>query len=572
MMKFKAPLGMVSLAVLAGCGGGGGPSSVGSTAPAPAPTPTNSSLADLKYSQTFTNDAATSTLTIDLPTSTGISGKSNASTLTISYDAGNQSYTVAVDGKSQTFGQSDVKSSDADQTLYQKTDGSNRDYLTLVKVPYTGTKATQYVGLGYWQRNVISGTQQATAYSTFTYGFPTLASAVPRTGTGAFGIDTFGVASKPGQEPLAFQGHGTFSVDFGSGIFSAKAYTTETGLVSGSGTVGGGIDLIAGGHLSSTDGTFSGNALYEGSLGRAGGSLEGRFYGPSGQELGASFNAEGADGLSVAGSFTGQADSSLTPDNLSLTNLTHEQLFYTQYGGNLVGQLDWLNSATFTLAPPTSDLYGGQFSINDQVASTDPNFTTYRKTFTGTFGSEDVVLQLYKPGSGNTELALSYASFGHWSSSGRYGDNQPTDQYFTYGLSTPAGLLSGKTGSGHYEGVVYADATNGSGDQFDVRGTSQFDVNFSSQSYTGGMAMTGTARSGGAGIDFGSYDFAGKLGSYAGGTVADITRGGQKVGELDAQFYGPDGQEIAGPFSIYNPPGTQGGNTSIEGITVAKRQ
>lgn len=574
MSKLKALLCVASLVALAGCGSGSGPSSVGSTPPppAPTPTPTNSSLNDLKASQTFTNDAATADLTLDLTTSTGISGKSNASTLTISYDAKSQSYTVAVDGRSQTFGQADVKSTDSDQTLYQKTDGTNRDYLTLVKVPYTSTTATQYVGLGYWQRNVVSGTQQNTNYSTFTYGFPTVASAVPRTGTGAFGIDTFGIASKPGQEPLAFQGHGTFSVDFGAGIFSAQASTTEMGLVSGSTTSGGGIDLIAGGHLSSTDGTFSGNALYESSLGRAGGSLSGRFYGPVGQELGASFNAQGPDGLAVAGSFTGQADGSLTPDNLSLTNLSHEQLFYTRYDGNLVGQLDWLNSETFTISPPTSDLYGGQFSINDKVASADPNFTTYRKTFTGTIGSEDVVLQLYKPGAGNTELALTYASFGHWSSSGSYGNAQPQDQYFTYGLSTPAGLLAGKTGSGHYVGVVYGDAMNGTGGHYDVHGTSQFDVNFGSQSYTGEMTMAGTSRSGSAGIDFGSYDFTGNLGSYNGSTVADITRDGQKVGELTSQFYGPDGEEIAGPFSIYNPPGTQGDNTSIQGITVAKRQ
>ena len=570
MRKFTTLLSATAFLSLAGCGGGGGTSSAGST-PVNPPAATNSTLTNLQYSQSFVNDATTAAVALDLTTKTGISGDTAVSTLTISYDAKNQSYTVAVDSRTQTFGQADIKSNDPGQTLYQKSDGTNRDYLTLVKIPYTGTQATQYVGLGYWQRNVLADTRQDTNYTAFTYGLPTAAAAVPRTGIGVFGIDAFGFASKPGSEPISFQGHGQFSVDFGAAIFTAQAYTTETGLVSGSSTSGGGIDLLAGGHLSS-NGTFSGSALYESMLGSAGGSLSGRFYGPSAEELGASFNGQGADGLTAVGSFTGQRDSSAKPVNLTLTNMTQQQLFYTQYGGNLVGQLNWQNAETFTASPPTSDLYGGQFTINDKVASTNPNFITYRKTFTGTIGSEDVVLELFKPGAGNSELALTYASFGHWSSSGSYGNNQPNDQFFTYGLDTPARLLTGKTGSGHYEGVAYGNAINGTGGRYDVHGSSRFDVNFTSQSYTGGMTISGTARGDGSAIDFGSFDFAGKIGGYSAGTVADILRNGQAIGQLTTRFYGPDGDEIAGPFYVLTPAGGPAGNIGISGVVAAKRQ
>jgi hypothetical protein len=573
MRSFATLIACAAMIPLAGCGGSsGGPQSPGNTPPPPAPNPTNASLTNLKYSQSFVNDASTAATTLDLTTKTAISGNSSGSTLTISYDAGSQGYTVSVDGRSQTFTPADISagtSGSQTETLYQKTDGTNRDYLTLVKVPFTSTQATQYVGLGFWQRNVVTDTRQDTQYTSFTYGLPSQAAAVPRTGTAAFRIDTFGLVSKPGKEPLSFQGRGMFSVDFAAGVFSAETSNTETSLVSQSGTVGGGIDLIAAGHLTSGN-TFSGNALYEGQYGSVGGALNGRFYGPAAEELGASFNANGADGYTVAGSFTGQRDASATPANLTLTNLTQSQLFYTQFTYNSVGQLNWQNAETFTYSPPTSDLYGGQFTLADKVASNDPNFTTYRKTFSNSYDSQDTTLQLYKPGAGNSELALTYASFGHWSTNVRFGTGrQPVDDYFAYGLSTPARLLSGKTGTGHYAGVVYGTAATTTA-HFDVKGSSRFDVDFGKQSYSGALAMAGTP-AGGSKVDFGSFDFAGTLGYWA-GSAADITRDGQIVGQIRPQFYGPDGEEIAGPFSLQSPADSAAGYAAITGVTAAKRQ
>uniref|UniRef100_UPI0035CA5DC2 transferrin-binding protein-like solute binding protein n=1 Tax=uncultured Sphingomonas sp. TaxID=158754 RepID=UPI0035CA5DC2 len=569
MRNLATVIGSVAILALAGCGGSSDPQSAGNTPPPP--TPTNTSLTNLQYSQSFANDAATASVALDLTTKTGISGTSSGSTLTISYDAKSQGYTVSVAGRSQTFTPADIPAGAANpqaETLYQKTDGTNRDYLTLVKVPFTGTQATQYVGLGFWQHNVVTGTRQDTNYATFTYGLPSDVAAVPRTGTAAFRIDAFGFVSKPGQEPLSFQGQGTFSVDFAAGIFSAQTYNTETGLVTGRGIVGGGIDLIAAGHLSSSN-TFSGNALYGGQYGSAGGALNGRFYGPTAQELGASFSANGVDGFAVAGSFTGERDTSATPANLTLTNLTQPQLFYTQFPYNSVGQLNWQNAETFTYSPPTSDLYGGQFTIADKVAGTKANFTTYRKTFSSSYDSQDVTLELYKPGSGNSELALTYASFGHWSTNVSFGTGkQPVDQYFAYGLSTPARLLSGKTGTGHYAGILYGTAATTTA-RFDVKGSSQFDVDFGKQSFTGALAMAG-APAGGAAVDFGSFDFAGKLG-YSAASTADITRGGQTVGQISSQFYGPDGEEIAGPFALQSPAGSAAGYASITGVAIAKR-
>lgn len=525
-------------------------------------------MTDLQVSQTFVNDAASESVLIDLKTSTAINAGPKGTTLTVAYDAATQSYSLTSPDFTQAFGPGDVQSSDDFDTVYLKV-ASTRDRLTLIKAPYSGGPASKYVAAGFWQRNSLSDTQQDTLFGTFTYGQNTPAAAVPRTGTAAFDIEVFGLSTFPGYEPRQFQGSGKFSTDFGAGVFSAQAYVTEYEVTSGAGTVGGGIEMISGGHLNS-GGTFTGNVLLGSSNGSIGGSLSGRFYGPNADEVGASFTG-GKDGTAVAGSFWGPR-SDAKADNLTLTNLTQSQLFYTQFGSNTVGQLNLQNSETFTYSPPTSAYNGGQFTINDKVTSSDPSFTTYRKSFAGSFEAQDVTLELYKPGAVNTELALTYASFGHWSTlTSQYGGSAPVNQWFAYGLETPARLLSGKIGTGHYEGVVY-----GSGNQNNavlaVKGTSTFDVDFSAQSLSGALAMTGASGSGGGTVDFGSFDFKGKLAGYGAGSTFTLNKGGQAAGQLDTRFFGPDGDEIAGPFSVNVPQGTPGAGTSITGVAAAKRQ
>ena len=335
---------------------------------------------------------------------------------------------------------------------------------------------------------------------------------------------------------------------------------------------GGGIEFSGAGRLSASDGSFSGNALYEGWFGAAGGTLSGRFYGPGATELGGSFSGSNSRGMTVVGGFTGQRDPALSPQNLTLTNMTKSQLFYAQFGNGLVSQLNWQNSDTFTFSPPTSDMYGGQFTVADKVAAGDPNFTAYHKSFTGTLDTQDVTLKMYKPGSGNTELALTYASFAHWATTVRYGlGRRPVNLYAAYGLETPAGLLSGKTGTGHYSGILYGTGANSTASLlYDVKGTSSFDVNFGSQNYTGALAMTGTEQAGGGTIDFGSFDVAGRLTMT--GVTGTLTRGGVEMGQFAPRFYGPDGEEIVAPFSINVQPGNPGSGLAISGVAAAKRQ
>ena len=552
---------------LSACGGGGSGGVASTPPPPPPPVAKNTNITDLKASQAFKNDAAGMNVDFDLTTNTGIKGELRPAPLSISYDASSQSYTVSADGISQAFAPADIISNSQGEARYK----TNNSYLTLVTTPYTGSVSNKYVGLGFWQTNTVSGSNQNMEFYTFTYGLDTPASGVPRTGKGGFTTDVFGVVSAPGVEPRAFQGPGTFAVDFASGVFSTHSYLTETGLVTGAGTTGGGIELTGAGYLSASDGTFSGNALYGSSYGQAAGPLNGRLYGPNGEELGGSFSGANSNGMTVVGSFTGQSDPTVQIPNLSLTDMTQQQSFYVHFTDNWVGNLNWQNSETFSFSPPTSDLYGGQFTINDKVSSKDPNFTEYQKTFSSSYDSQDVTLQLYKPGSGNGELALTYASFVHYSTVLNYGSGpRPVDLYGAYGFETPNGMLAGKTGTGTYNGVVYGMGRMlNANTSYDIRGSSQFTVDFGAQDFTGFLAMTGTPSDGSSMIDFGQYDISGQLG-YTGAS-GTLTHGGSYVSDVFPIFYGPDGEEIVMPFGFTVPTGASGAGMNVFGVAAAKR-
>ena len=583
---------------LSACGGSGGgvnstpappATPVTPTPPPPPPPPpppaaTNTTLTDLRVSQTFTNDSATSALSFDRTTNTTVTGRATSDPLTIRYDAPSNSYTVTSGDRAQTFGPGDVLERDSNQVRYRKT--ADASFLTLVTTPFTGSQANRYVGLGFLQNDSFSAGRQDTQFSTFTYGLDTPATGVPRTGTAGFDIDVFGLVSVPGNEPRVVQGRGLFSTDFGAGVFSSQTFLEERGLITGSGVVGGGIELTTGGRLGA-NGTFAGNMLLGSSVASVAGAVNGRFYGPAAEELGASFSGANPSGATVTGSFTGQRNPAATLANLTLTNLTSAQLFYPdealltvrRFDGRpnfetstttLISQLNRLNSETFSYGPGRSDLPGGNFTINDKVASADPNFVTYRKTFNG----QDVELLLSRPGAANTQLALTYASLGRWSTARREGVEASENRvFFTYGLRTPAGLLAAKTGTGTYVGIVYGAGANAStGSTYDVTGTSRFDVDFGRQSYSGALALRGAGTNGTPTLDFGSYDFSGRLAANLELTTAPLTYSGTRAGELLTRFYGPDGQEIAGTFTAIAPPGAPGAGTALAGATAATRR
>ncbi len=83
--------------------------------------------------------------------------------------------------------------------------------------------------------------------------------------------------------------------------------------------------------------------------------------------------------------------------------------------------------------------------------------------------------------------------------------------------------------------------------------------------------MKGTGLSGAGNLDFGVFDFAGKLAAFTASTQVSLTQAGVNVGELTTRFYGPTGEEIGGPFTLVTRNAAGEAAVQIIGVAVAKR-
>jgi len=564
MRKAALNLGVIGAVVtLAGCGDGGGQVNSAGTTPA-----TNTSLAKLIASQSFANSAATETATI--AASANVSAASSTSQpLTFSYDLGTNSYTVATQGRTQTFAPSNQASAANGIAIYSITSGSTTDRLTLESASVTGYGASypQYSGLGYWQRTVTGSGSSDVSVDFFIYGLDTTASAIPRTGSAAYSTSVYGLVSPIGSEARFFQGTGRMDVDFLDGLFSTSASASETGIVSQT-NYGSGVTINGSGTLSSSANAFSGSITYGGLNSKSTGTMNGLFYGPAAQELGASFSTTGTDGSSTSGVIWGNQNSSLTPINLTLTELVASGTYTTQGaqmtvpqgGGSASGDLAGgtvgvATSGTITVAP--NSLPSVTLTSADRATSSNANFLAYSQAY----GSGTIAVDLYKAGTGNTELALTYMSFGSLQgpTSTSAGAGTGTS-WFVYGIGTDPSVIQGRTGSANYTGVAYGtaydSATNTSAG---VNGTASFAINFALGGYSGSFGLKNST------TNYGTFNTTGTIaGGVANvGGVTGVTAGS---GTFSPAFYGPTGQEFGGAYQIAIPTA----NTTIVGVAVGK--
>jgi hypothetical protein len=585
----KPSLVAAGCAMLAACGGGSGGGVNSAPMPiATAPAP-NSALADLHSNQSFDTNSASATATFDLAADQVTSGTSAPSSIQVNYDAAAKSYTVATTGRSETFTPGEIQAGTLPgETRYL----AGQDLLTLVTTPYSGTIPNQYVGMGYWQRNALSGTTQNTTFDSFVYGFATPAGAVPRTGSAGYITDVFGLYTVPGKEPKAISGAGTFQVDLLQGIFQTKAFVNEFALTSDTFGSGGTIVFQGAGHLTSGNG-FSGNVSYSGFNGTVAGTMSGRFYGPNAEELGASFSADNAAGAALTGSMTGRRNGQ-APVSLSLTDIVADTPLNERFAefstgtdtsltpafrgsiGNVEaepGKVTLRQDGSKSVLLSNSAIAGAELNDAARSATQRPDFDSYDTVVNG----KAIHVDLYKPGAANAELALTYAGFGIWTEPFQNGTfSQIRKDFFVYGFETPQSLLSRRTGSGAYDGIVYGATTTSDGILEDVGGTSHFDVDFGAQSYGGSLNLTARPASGGASSMLGTWTFSDKL------VLGQMTQtrllqngiplvGNLEINSIDPRFYGPDGEEIAATFAIQQGQSGTLGSRSITGVTVAKR-
>jgi hypothetical protein len=401
---------------------------------------------------------------------------------------------------------------------------------------------------------------------------------VPRSGTATYVTDALGFVTTPGNAPRGFTGAGVFDVDLALGIFSAKSSVYEYDLSSPDARVGGGIEYTAGGKLASNNG-FSGNFTYSGRDTRVSGTLQGQFFGPAGEELGAIFSASDGAGAVVSGALTGQRGAGGATSNLSLLNLTRDQLFYAREsnyalvnlytGGSYaqtyqgVAQLTLATDGSVSFTGAISTIPYGKFTFVNRVD--DGNFYTYSGDVNGQPGK----LSLYKAGSANGELQLTYASFGIWEGGFTPGYGPFNGRaYRAYGFDTPQDLLARRTGTASYTGTVYGTGVRGGSSAFDVRGTSTLAVDFGAQRFSGALELADKAAGGSV---LGTWTFADAM-ARGQLVTTGLRNGAANEGSLMAALFGPDGEEFAGSFVIQQNSQNLPNSLTIIGATAGKRR
>lgn len=506
--------------------------------------------------------------------------------LVVNYDSASSSYSLSTSGGSETFSPADLASSGTTgHASYVNPDGSTLDLYTAQ--PHTPSAPREYVALGLWQQGSVN--DGTATFETFTFGIPTPAAAAPRTGEAAYDVDMIGRLSVPGAHIQSVDGPGVFEADFLTGRFKADISPNITDLVTGGGTFGGLTEVVAEGALSGSDATFSGTSSFENGVNvYYVGSISGQLYGPAGQEVGATVTGDNPNGGQFVGSFFGAQTGNPPSENLTLTNIYTDQLFSVQgidgsvqagESGGLVGGFTTVTptqltihagGASFISGIGTSPWPAALYTSANVVASTLPNFTAYQQTI----GGLPAEIDLYNVGPGNTELALTYMDIGLWRiGSGIPPQNQMELYYGAFGMLTDQGELSRMTGSAHYAGIAYGGADDATLATFyNVTGTTAVDVNFTAQTLSGSLSLSGTPSQGGPGVSFGTFTFSSSLeGSPFGGTLVDLSQAGSVGGgQLNIRFYGPAAEELGGPFYIQlnnQMPHT----TNIWGVTAAKR-
>lgn len=553
----------------------------------------NTSLAGKLVSETFTGTAVSGTAKT-VPPGT-IVGTAGASTVSVRYDAAQNAYTItnAARSRSQTFSQADaVTSADPKLVTFRKTGIGQVDTLTLTKATAFGKGGYEWVQGGWWQRSKGAA---LTTSDVVAFGIPTLATAVPRSGSGTYALSIYGIGAWERAQTFG-GGSGTMTADFVKGNLTGSGDLFQFNTATKSLSSRDSWAFTA--RLSSSANTVTGTFGFDG----VSGSLKGRFYGPTGQEFGATVFARGQNSAG-AGAFTGVllgSQTSFTNPASGLVDLKGDQTF----GPNLptfwgiTFNPDGTYKDRFYNGSPVSILYSakdGSFAVRsdfnnemlgssaDPVAATLTNaqFLGYARNAALYGGKLRTELQLYRRGADNPEVQFTYLSFAHASYVFTAADKSRStgDRWVAFGIPTFTDRMPVK-GKGAYTGVIYGTALrDGTGQSYRIEGKSSFIADFLAQTVTAKMLPTlvdakGTRTAlgtliGGGGIQ--SYVYPGQEGTFASGFSAVLQGDGFGQAGIDALFYGPRATEIGGTFGFdfVLPNGSWGGKA--QGVVAAKR-
>ena len=211
---------------------------------------------------------------------------------------------------------------------------------------------------------------------------------------------------------------------------------------------------------------------------------------------------------------------------------------------------------------------------SNEIVGAPANFETRRHGYTGDSGQSGSLedLKLFVPGSANTQLALTYVSYGVRSI---WRVNSPYEyrEYFYYGVSTPTANLP-TSGSASLSGIAEGTFFDGTV-PYRLTGSSTLSADFAAGTVTASLNLNGTTQIIGAN-PFGSEQYAG-LGVIGAnnqypppqfyGTLTSTTNV-THTGNFSGSFFGPAANEYGFIFSISRGAfGTPGGGVGV-GVAV----
>lgn len=567
-LRLVSCVSLASMAfMLSACGGGGGgvastpppPPAVTPPPPPPPPPTPNTSLLSLTSSESFANDAATANAVVNI---NGPDTSSSAPvTMTVNYDVSNQGYTLNVAGRSITFLPADISAADSNAavTVYKKTSGATTDSLTLTKPGTSGRFTFQYVGGGYWQRTTTTASTLTANFDVFTYGLPTAATAVPRTGRAEFPVDLVGIQTLT-DNIAAVTGSGTMQVDFATGTIVTHG-TIGTVLTPPNGS------FSSEARLSSSSNAITGNFRFN-DFGEFTGQLSGRFYGPTAQEVGATYYATQTDGRVATGTILGR-QGSVPAGNTSMTALTRNEFFGSDAGtlrASLAGSSGQNNSGTFSsrsqALSPVIVNYDATERAYTLIAS---DRSQYFLTADRNRGTIREYLGAPNPNSAFFSSVLpttQYVLGRRWYTATGVGNS--TDYILTdlvFGIQTSNATLP-RTGRAGYNIALIGSAADADLPNLtDFGGTGLLTADFATGAVTasgnlnyredyfiaGRAAATGT----------GTFSVTSTLSSSSNaftGTI-NLTGFGPYTGPLSGKFYGPTAEEVGAAFTASDGSG-----------------
>lgn len=460
--------------------------------------------------------------------------------MTASYDTISKGYTITTAGRTQTFLPADIDAalSDARIAVYVKKNATTTDSLTRTKAGTSGRFNYEYVGGGYWQRTIDGTSTISGSLDAFAYGMKTPDAAVPRTGRVEYSVDLLG-AETTASNVFGITGQGLAQVDFSTGTI-----VTHGSFVA---PISGNTIFSSEAKLSSSDGSFGGSFRFD-DLGQFTGALNGNFFGPAAEEIGAAFFASQTDGRIAVGTIIGRGTAVSTTNASIVAPASNE--FFTNNATTVAASLD---TAT------------GQFSAQSQGGT--PlivNYDAARQKYTLiTNGRSEYFSPSNSIVSGSTDQQLTFTALAgyqfvrgaQWRKNLRSGTSiQYTLDNFAFGVETTDLALprSGIAGYATKISGAMADGDFGNLLNFSGKGTLTTDFAAGTLNWAGGVQYFEEAPVGTRQVGVGSLTGSATLSSAANifsGTV-NLDGVGPYTGSIDGRFYGPAANEIGGAFAV----------------------